>query len=49
VWVSTNSSILSKEFVDEVRDYFIIIPRSNNGFRKIIQILLHERVELKSI
>jgi hypothetical protein len=43
-------SILSKVFVEEVRDdYFIIIPRRTNGSRKTIHILLYEEYELKPI
>jgi len=41
-------SILSEEFVKEVRnDYFIIIPRRINGSKKIIHILLYEELKHK--
>jgi hypothetical protein len=43
-------SILSKKFVEEVRDdYFIIIPWRTNGSRKTIHCLLYEELELKPI
>jgi hypothetical protein len=43
-------SILSKVFVEEVRDdYFIIILTRNNGSKKTIHILSYEEYELKPI
>jgi hypothetical protein len=43
-------SILSREFVEEVRDdYLFIIPRRTNGSRKTIDVLLYDKLELKSI
>jgi hypothetical protein len=43
-------SILSKKFVEKVRDdHFIIIAQITNGSRKTIHCLLYEELELKLI
>jgi hypothetical protein len=40
-------SIFSKKFVEEVmKDYFIIIPRTN-GSKETMHILLYEELEIK--